>query len=299
KDGEISAPVKGRFGTVIVTVSKIEPEVDKPLAEVAAQIRGDIAAGRAKGDVQSLHDKIEDDRAGGATLEQAAQKLNLPSGSFEIDRSGRDPSGKVVNLPHSAQVVNAAFNSEVGVDNDPIETDGGYVWYSVTGITPAHARAFDDVKSEVEAHWREDEITSRLRAKASEIVDKLKAGTPFDAVAKADGLTVQTADKLKRQTRGTVSSKVVVAAFHTAKDGFASVEGDQPEQWFVFRVTGIADPKPDTNLVEIKSLEDAVKRQISDDIQGQYVVSVEDKLGFSVNRAALDQALGNGRPDVN
>ncbi|MDE2284622.1 MAG: peptidyl-prolyl cis-trans isomerase [Hyphomicrobiales bacterium] len=299
KDGEISAPVKGRFGTVIVTVSKIEPEVDKPLAEVAAQIRGDLAAGRAKGDVQSLHDKIEDDRAGGATLEQAAQKLNLPSGSFEVDRSGRDPSGKVVNLPHAAQVVNAAFNSEVGVDNDPIETDGGYVWYSVTGITPAHARAFDDVKSEVEAHWREDEITSRLRAKASEIVDKLKAGTPFDAVAKADGLTVQTADKLKRQTRGTVSSKVVVAAFHTAKDGFASVEGDQPEQWFVFRVTGIADPKPDTNLVEIKSLEDAVKRQISDDIQGQYVVSVEDKLGFSVNRAALDQALGNGRPDVN
>ncbi|MDE1972190.1 MAG: SurA N-terminal domain-containing protein [Hyphomicrobiales bacterium] len=299
KDGEISAPVKGRFGTVIVTVSKIEPEVDKPLAEVAAQIRGDIAAGRAKGDVQSLHDKIEDDRAGGATLEQAAQKLNLPSGSFEVDRSGRDPSGKVVNLPHAAQVVNAAFNSEVGVDNDPIETDGGYVWYSVTGITPAHARAFDDVKSEVEAHWREDEITSRLRAKASEIVDKLKAGTPFDAVAKADALTVQTADKLKRQTRGTVSSKVVVAAFHTAKDGFASVEGDQPEQWFVFRVTGIADPKPDTNLVEIKSLEDAVKRQISDDIQGQYVVSVEDKLGFSVNRAALDQALGNGRPDVN
>lgn len=299
KDGEISGPVKGRFGTVIVTVSKIEPEVDKPLTEVAAQIRGDLAAGRAKGDVQSLHDKIEDDRAGGATLEQAAQKLNLPSGSFEVDRSGRDPSGKVVNLPHAAQVVNAAFNSEVGVDNDPIETDGGYVWYSVTGITPAHARAFDDVKSEVEAHWREDEITSRLRAKASEIVDKLKAGTPFDAVAKADGLTVQTADKLKRQTRGTVSSKVVVAAFHTAKDGFASVEGDQPEQWFVFRVTGIADPKPDTNLVEIKSLEDAVKRQISDDIQGQYVVSVEDKLGFSVNRAALDQALGNGRPDVN
>ena len=64
KDGEVSAPIKGRFGTVIVTVTKIEPEVDKTLAEVAPQIRSGIAAERAKTEVQSLHDKIEDDRAG-------------------------------------------------------------------------------------------------------------------------------------------------------------------------------------------------------------------------------------------
>ncbi len=300
KDGEVSAPVKGRFGTVIVTVSKIEPEVDKPLTEVATQIHNDIAADRAKADVQSLHNKIEDDRAGGSTLEQAAQKLKLPSGSFEVDRSGRDPSGKVANLPHAGQVVSAAFNSDVGVDNEPIETDGGYVWYAVTAVAPAHDRTLDDVKSEVEAHWREDEIASRLKTKASEILDKLKAATPFDAVAKADGLTLQTADKLKRQVaRDTVSPKIIVAAFHTAKDGFASVEGDQPGQWYVFRVTGITDPKPDTNLIEIKSLEDLVKKQISDDIQGQYVASVEDNLGFSVNRTALEQALGNSAPDTN
>ena len=300
KDGEVSAPVKGRFGTAIVTVTKIEPEVDKPFAEVSTQIRSDIAADRAKTDVQSLHDKIEDDRAGGASLEQAAQKLKLPVGNLDVDRSGRDLSGKVANFPHAGQVVSAAFNSDVGVDNDPIETDGGYVWYAVTGITPAHDRTLDEVKSEVEAHWREEQIATRLKAKASEILDKLKAGTPFDEVAKADGLTVQTAEKVKRQTAGnSVSPKIIVAVFHTAKDGFDSVEGDQPEQWYVFRVTGIVDPKPDTNLVEVKSIEDVVKRQITDDIQGQYVTSVEDNLGFSVNRTALEQALGNSAPDIN
>ena len=66
KDGEVSAPVKGRFGAVIVTVCKIEPEEAKSLAEVAPQIRTDIATERAKAEVQSLHDKIEDERAGGA-----------------------------------------------------------------------------------------------------------------------------------------------------------------------------------------------------------------------------------------
>ena len=38
KEGEVSAPIKGRFGTVIVTVIKIEPEQTKPLADVTAQI---------------------------------------------------------------------------------------------------------------------------------------------------------------------------------------------------------------------------------------------------------------------
>src|SRR6202167_6618149 len=94
KEGEVSAPIKGRFGTVIVTVIKIEPEQTNPLAAVTAQIPNDIAAERAKGQVEALHNQIEDARAGGGTLEEAAKKANLPVVNYEIDRSGRDPSGK-------------------------------------------------------------------------------------------------------------------------------------------------------------------------------------------------------------
>ena len=101
KDGEISPPVKGRFGTVIVTVLKIEPEVEKTLAEVTPQIRGDITAERAKAEVQSLHDKIEDARAGGSTLEEAAQKAKLPVMTYDVDRSGHDPERKSGCQPSS------------------------------------------------------------------------------------------------------------------------------------------------------------------------------------------------------
>ena len=37
KEGEVSAPVRGRFGAAVVTVTKIEPAEDKPLAELAPQ----------------------------------------------------------------------------------------------------------------------------------------------------------------------------------------------------------------------------------------------------------------------
>ena len=143
KDGEVSAPVQGRFGAVIVTVTKIEPEEGKSLADVTPQIRKEIATDRAKGDVRSLHEKIEDERAGGASLPQTAEKLKLPVVTYDVDRSGRDPNGKVVNFPHAGQVIPAAFNTEVGADNDPLEAEGGYVWYNVAGdhaLARSHAR---------------------------------------------------------------------------------------------------------------------------------------------------------------
>jgi peptidyl-prolyl cis-trans isomerase D len=300
KDGEVSAPVQGRFGAVIVTVLKIEPEVAKTLAEVAPQIRADIVADRAKAEVRDLHDKIEDARAGGSSLEQVAQKLNVPVASYDVDRSGRDPAGNLVNFPHSGQVVSAAFASDVGVDNDPVEADGGYIWYSVAAVTPARDRSLDEVKDKVEAQWRDDQIASRLKTKAADLLDKLKGGAALDALAKSDGLKVETADNIKRQAgTATLSPKIIVSIFHTAKDAFGSAEGDQPSQWMVFRVTGISDPKLDANSAQEKKIADNVKRQESDDIIGQYVAALESDLGLSVNQAAFAQALGNGAPDTN
>jgi len=300
KEGEVSAPVQGRFGAVIATVLKIEPEETKSLADLTPQIRNDIASERAKADVKRLHEQIEDERAGGASLAQVAEKLKLPVSTYDADRSGRDLSGKVVNFPHAGQVVSAAFASDVGVDNDPIEVDGGYVWYNVTGITPARDRTLDEVKDEVEKRWREDEIASLLKAKSAELLDKLKAGTPFDAVANAEGLKVQTADKLTRGNgEAGVSGKVVAAVFHTAKDGFGSAEGETQSDWVVFRVTDVTTPKFDANVADAKRIEDVVKRQESDEIYGQYVAWLRNELGTSVNESALAQALGNSAPDTN
>jgi peptidyl-prolyl cis-trans isomerase D len=301
QEGEVSAPVKGKFGAVIVSVAKIEPEETKSLTELAPQIRTDIATERAKAEVQSLHEKIEDERAGGAALTQVAEKLKLPVVTYEIDRSGRTPDGKpIADLPHSAQVVSAAYASDVGVDNEPVEADGGYIWYNVVGVTPARDRTLDEVKNAVEERWRGDEIASRLKTKAGELLDKLKSGTAFDDAAKSAGLKVETAAKLTRgKDAGGLSTKTVASVFHTAKDAFGSAQGDQPTEWVVFRVTDVTTPKLDANSPDAKRIEEAVKRQESDDTFGQYVAWLEDYFGTTVNQAALAQALGGSAPDTN
>jgi peptidyl-prolyl cis-trans isomerase D len=299
KQGEVSAPIAGKFGAVIVSVLGIEAGETKPLAVVAPFIRNDVALERAKSKVQDIHDKVEDARAGGSTLEEVAQKLKLTAVTLDVDRSGRDPSGKLVaTMPAAGDVLSGAFTNDVGVDTYPIDAEGGYVWYEVEAITPARDRTLDEVKSEVEQRWRDDEIAKRLQAKAADLLDKAKNGNALDALAAADGVKVQTAAGIKRgATSPEVSPRVVDAVFHTAKDGFGSSEGDKPTQWVVFRVSDVKTPPLDPNSADGKKLDQLLQRSIGDDVFGQYITWLENELGTTVNQSMLAQATGGGTPE--
>ena len=91
-------------------------------------------------------------------------------------------------------VAAAAFNSDVGVDSDAMQlSNGGYLYYDVTGITPSRERTLAEVKDQVEQRWRDDEVAKRLTAKANELLGRLKTGAPLADVAKSAGVKVETA----------------------------------------------------------------------------------------------------------
>ena len=77
KEGEVSAPVQGRFGTAIVQVLKIEPEQVRSLEEVAGDLKRELGQERARADILKYYDKIEDARTDGKTLTEAAEALKL------------------------------------------------------------------------------------------------------------------------------------------------------------------------------------------------------------------------------
>ena len=301
KSGEVSAPVKGRFGTLLLQVGKIEPGEQKTYEQVAPEIKRTIAEGSARSAIGELRDKIEDERAGGGTLAEAAKKFELKSVTFDaVDRSGRAPDGKpVANLPKGPDVISAAFGSDVGADSDALPLPGGgYLWYDVSGVTPSRERTLDEVKDQVAARWRDDEIAKRLKTKADDMLAKLKVGTPLAQVAKEAGVQLQTAHDLqRRKPAGFVPAKAVDAVFKTAKGAIGSAEGEQATEHFIFRVTDVTDPKFDANAPEAKQLSSTLQNSYSDDILSEYVARLENDLGVTVNQAALNQAIGGGTPN--
>jgi peptidyl-prolyl cis-trans isomerase D len=293
--GEVSQPEQGRFGVALVRVGKIEPGVEPSYGNVASDLKKEIAADRARAKVAELRDKMEDERGGGASVIEAAQKLGLSAVTVDaVDRSGRLPGGQPVSsIPRGLDVVAQAFNSDVGVDNDPIAFNGGFVWYDVLGITPSRERTLDEVKDQVEAKWHDDQINSRLRTKATEMVQKLDQGGKLADEAAAAGLKLDTASGLKREgSVPGVPAGVIAAAFRTAKDGVGQTPDPSANAWLVFRVTDVSVPPVDPASEETKKLKDTVLRSATDEELAQYITKLESDIGTNVNQAAFAQVTG-------
>ncbi|MEA2918352.1 MAG: peptidyl-prolyl cis-trans isomerase [Bradyrhizobium sp.] len=293
--GEVSQPVQGKFGVALVKVGKIEPGVEPSYEAVASNLKKEIATERARTKAAELRDKMEDERGGGAGVIEAAQKLGLAAVTIDaVDRSGRTPGGQLVNnIPRGLDVVSQAFNSDVGVDNDPISFNGGYVWYDVLGITPSRERNLDEVKDQVEARWRDDQITSKLRTKATEMVQKLEQGGNLADEATGVGTKVETASGFRRDASPPgVPSSAVTAAFRTAKDGVGQTAGTGNGEWIVFRVTDISVPPVDLASDDMKKLKETLERGLTDEQVGQYVTKLESDIGTTINQAAFAQVTG-------
>lgn len=294
--GDVSQPVKGQFGVALLKVGKIQPAVQTSYESVAQDIKKEIATERARDQVAKLRDKMEDERAGGASVVEAAKKLGLTATTIDaVDRSGHQPNGQPANIPPGLDVVAQAFNSDVGVDNDSIAYRGGYVWYDVLGITPPRDRTLDEVKSQVEAQWREDQIASRLRDKATQIVQKLGSGGTLADQATGIGVKVETATGLKRSsTVPGLPPGLIAAVFRTAKGAAAQANGQTDTERFVFRVTDTKMPPADLSSDSAKKLKESLQRALTDEQLGQYVTRLEKNIGTSINEAAFAQITGSG-----
>ena len=298
KSGEVSQPVKGGFGTALVTVGKIEPGEQKSFADVEAQIRKELGERKAQSKIGELRDRIEDEKASGATLAEVGKKLGLNTRVIEaVDRAGNAPDDKPVpDLPQGANVVNAAFASDVGVDNEALRLPaGGYLYYDVTGITPSQERPFEAVKDKVENRWRDEEIAKRLKEKADAMLAKLKAGGTLKALADENAMQVQSAKDVQRGKPGFASARLVQAAFTTPKDVPGETRGEKPSEYYLFNVTKVTEPTFEPKMPAARTVAEQLENAYADDVIGAYIARLQDEMGVSINQSALNQVIG-GEP---
>jgi peptidyl-prolyl cis-trans isomerase D len=297
KADETSAPIEGRFGIVIVKVLSVESAATKSFEEVAEQLKRDLANERAKNEIVNVQEKVEDERLNGATLADAARKLKLKPIEFEVDRNGKMPDGTAItDLPQGADVLAAAFSAEVHGENEPLRLpNNGYVWYDVASIKPARDRPLEEVKDQVTARWRDDQIAARLKTKSTEMLDKIKAGTPFSDVIAASGLKAEWRPGLKRGVAPPpgVSASAITEIFRIPKDAAGSIDVG-PAERMVFLVTEVKVPPLDPNSAETKRLDEALRARMGEDLGAQYVARLENDVGVSINQSTLNQVTGGG-----
>lgn len=293
---EVSQPIKGTLVNALVKITKIEPGTTPTYESVASTIKSQLAQDRARDQLNDIRNKLEDERAGGANIAEAAKKLGLNAVTIEaIDRSGRGLDGQPVQgLPQGVDVVSAAFGSDVGVENDSLHLrDGGEVWFDVLGVTPSRERTLDEVKDQAVKAWKDSKIAAHLRSKAVNMADALAKGGKFAEEAAKDGLTVEKTSPFKRTASvNGLPDQVVQAAFAVAKDTAGQTQGATGSEWVVFRVTDVNVPKPDLTSDASKKLSEALSRAMGDEQIAEYIQHLENEIGVSVNQNAFAVATG-------
>lgn len=294
-DNQVSAVIKGAFGPVLVRVTKIEPEVVRPLDEVKDEIRRDLAVAEASRIIFDVHDSYEDARAGGDSMKDAADKLKLKVSTVEaIDRSGQRPDGTVVgDLPQSAELIRASFETEAGVENPPINIAGnGFLFYEVEAITPARDRTLDEVREKVVADWTADTTATKLATKAEELQKRARDGADLAAIATELGLEKLTKRGLKRQADDTdFGASGVADVFAVAPNGIGVTASPQDGARILFKVTEVFEPAASGPEAVPEDERKAYSSGMADDLLDELVAVLQAEYGVSIDRTAISQAL--------
>ena len=290
--GGVSGVLKSQFGPVIVRVKSITPSTIKPLAEVEDEVKRQVSASRAGDKIQALHDKIEDERVSGKSLIEAAKAQGLTAQSIPmVDARGDDANGAPVNLPDKPELLRAAFASDVGVDEAPLNTkDGGFVWFMITKIDPAHDLTFEEAKPEVEKEQRAEEVDKALAGRADDLVKQLSAGASVADVAKSAGVAAKSAADIHRDEQSSLPEAVVAAIFRQPADGAGSAA--TPDGRVVFKITADRTPPVEFADPRVKEMASRLDASTRESLLDQYVAALRRSLGVVVHPDALQSAEG-------
>ena len=293
-EGGVSGAVQGRFTSVILEVAQIQPEAVRPFDEVKAELKQEIALQKAEQDVQDLHDEIEDARAGGASLAEVAGRFSLTTTEIPaVDSNGRDETGQPVTLPEADGLLREAFESDVGIENNPLPLgQRGFVWFDVTKVTPPRDRELSEVRDAVVQAWTAKERDQKLLDLSASMAAQVRGGETLEAVAEAAGLAVQTSDSFKRngQPAG-LPQEAVEEAFSGPSGTVLDTMGADSGR-LVMVVDSVSAPAFFREEESIQQIDTQISEQLSASLLNLVINKVEADKGVQINQQALQMVIG-------
>ena len=292
--GAVSDPIKGALSTALLKAVSITPEHQSTLDEVKQQLSDRLKLEQAMEQIQATYDAVEDARAAQTSFEDIAGKAGIP---FELvtatDAQGNDNAGASVAIPHKEDVLKAAFTSDVGVENDAISLDNGYVWYEVREVVPAALKPLDQVKDQARAAVIAAKVRALSEEKAKKLVERASAGAKLEDLAAEVKAQVQTAQGLKRTEQGdSFNRAAVLALFSVPDNGFAyAVEADGKGAR-VMQSEPVLLPAFDVNSPDAKSIAQRLEPQVSSNLLDAYLAALKDQAGVRINETLWQQISG-------
>ncbi|KAA5607096.1 hypothetical protein F1188_04105 [Roseospira marina] len=296
-EGAVSDPVESAFGWHVFQVQAVTAGTVEAFDTVKGEIREELANHEAVDALYELSVDLDDTLGGGATLEQAADTLNLELVTVPaIDRQGRAPDGTpVAAVPQAPAFLNTVFASDPGEQTLMQESDSGYFVLRVDGVTPSAPRPLEDVRAQVEALWTQQRKAETQRARAEAIVAAASEGRTLSGAAEAEGASAPTRlpavhrDGTAADDDAKAPPRPLIEALFALDPGASRVV-ETSDAVHVVRLVDVLDTATDdadTRTETRTALNDA----LGNDLYIQFTDALSRERGVEINRAVIQSAF--------
>ncbi|MCG3267550.1 peptidylprolyl isomerase [Yoonia sp. I 8.24] len=278
--GDVVGPFNSPLGPAIFRMNAVLTAQETSLEEATSQLRDELAADAARSVISDSTDVILDLVAGGATLEDLAERTDLQLGTINWTADIAEGIAAYDNFRDAAAAAQEGAFAEL-IDL----ADGGVFALRLDGITPPTVQPLDDVRADAE-QGAEDKIQQDAVLELAEtLAADIQPLTGFDTV----GLVPEIIENLTRT--GFVEG--TPATFNETL--FESAVGDVTvldagDRAVILRLDAIAAPDTTDELTaaQIDSIAQNATQAIAQDIFAAYATALQEDTDVNINQATVD-----------
>jgi peptidyl-prolyl cis-trans isomerase D len=286
-----SEPIKSPLGWHILRVTKIEAPVAQSFDQAKPQLEADLARQEAVDRIYKVANNADDALAGGATIDEAAEKFGLKTTTVAaVDVGGHDPENKPVALPVAPQdVLKLAFATNEGQTSRVTETpDGGIFVLRTDKVIPSQIRPLGEVKDKAVTAWQSDKRREAVSKQAEELAAAVTPEARLAAVATGKGLKATTSPPFDRHPAPELGiPAALVGKLFAAKAGEVVTASDASGS-YVAQLDGVQRPEnpSETATAELSHELDAAQQA---DLSEELTQALRTRFPVDIHRETLDR----------
>jgi len=278
--GDVVGPFPTDLGPALFRMNAVLAAQEVTFEDAADDLRQELSADRARRQIETIGEDLNDMLAGGATLEQLAETTQMELGTISFDQ---DTFGGIAAY-ESFRLAASEVSEGQFVELNNLE-DGGVFALRLNGLTPPTLRPFDDVAEQVRAAWDRQTERDAVTARATEIAGTITA----DSNINDTGLLAIAEPALTRRSfvEGTPPN------FMT--EVFEMEAGDvrvipSTLNTLIVRLEAIAPPDPDDlqTMADRESVAQTAEGAIAQDIFEAFVNTLQTQTDVTIDQAAIN-----------